>query len=69
MAACKNPRFTGLVVGHERGQLDRLANRRTPLDELWIPTGATPEFVAALHTGYLKGVTGEPLREEDLGHG
>lgn len=68
MPTCDNPRHTGLIVGHERGRLDRAAHQRIAPDDLWIPSGASPEFIAALREGYLKGVTGETLAEEDLGH-
>lgn len=69
MNACRNPIRTGLMVGHERGQLDRMAGRRVDPKDLWTPSNATPEFVGALRAGYLKGITGETLADEDLGHG
>lgn len=67
MASTTQSYRIGLMVGHERGLLDRADNSRQPLDALWVPEGTGRAYLAGLHAGYLKGVTGEPLADEQMG--
>jgi len=58
---------TGLVVGYERGYLDRMAGQRQEPSQLWVPDGASDEYRQGLVAGYLRGVTGETIPDEQLG--
>lgn len=55
---------TGLMVGFERGMLDRMSSQRQQPSNLWVPDGASDEYRQGLVTGYLKGVTGETLDDQ-----
>lgn len=55
---------TGLMVGFERGMLDRMSCQRQETSKLWVPEGVGVEYCRGLTTGYLKGVTGETLVAE-----
>lgn len=50
-------RNAGHQVGRERAAIDRLANKRQALDQLWIPENVTPAWVEGLKAGYLEGMT------------
>ncbi|MBR9970833.1 hypothetical protein [Magnetospirillum sulfuroxidans] len=60
---------TGLMVGFERGHMDYISGQRQETSKLWVPEGVSAEYCRGLTTGYLKGVTGETLADEQLGRG
>lgn len=60
---------TGLMVGYERGYLDFINGQRQETTQLWVPAGVSDDYCRGLAAGYLKGVTGESLADEQLGRG
>lgn len=58
---------TGLQIGHERGEMDRRDGIRVPLDELWVPDGAVPEYRQGLLDVYRAGIAGEPNPADTTG--
>jgi len=59
MATTPNWTRSGAMLGRERAMLDLRAGTVTPVDGLWIPDSAPPEYAEALRRAYAATVAGE----------
>ena len=64
MATTPNWTRNGRELGRERALLDLRNNTITPVEKLWIPDRAPPEYADALRQSYQSTIAGAPASLE-----